>query len=212
MITPPHPYQPLHHEGGRQPFIVLEGVSGIGKSTLSKALASRLRAFTLHTLPHPHDAWSRTVNGWLRPLPQFAFYLSGALHASDRIRERRATAPVVADRYISSIVACHAAVHRVPIQAVRGLITPFQPYLVAPDLTFYLRCSEASLRERLVMKTDLKQDDTDLLAVPDRLTRLIANFDHVAQLDPSAITLDTDGRSPDELVDAVLRQLAERCS
>lgn len=210
MNTLPGPYQPLHHDStSRHPFIVLEGVSGIGKSTLAKALAARLRASSLHTLPHPHDAWSKTVNTGLRPLPQLAFYLSGALHASDRIRECRVIGPVVADRYISSVVACHAAVHGVPVETVRQLVAPFQGYLVAPDYTFYLRCSNATLRERLGTKTDLKQDDTDLLTVSGRLERLLANFERVAADDPTAVALDTDHHTPDDLAAAILARLEE---
>ncbi|WP_228976685.1 thymidylate kinase [Streptomyces sp. DH12] len=209
MTTTPGPYQPLTHDGPRHPFIVLEGVSGIGKSTLARALAMQLGASSLHTLPRPHADWSKTANSGLRPLPQFAFYLSGALHASDRIRECRAIGPVVADRYISSVIACHAAVHRVSVETVQGLLAPFHPYLVAPDLTFYLRCSQATLRARLATKTDLKQDDTDLLTVPDRLARLVANFDRVAGTDPSAVVLDTDDRSPDDLARAIRAHIEE---
>ncbi|WP_226962679.1 hypothetical protein [Streptomyces sp. C8S0] len=71
---------------------VLEGVSGIGKSTLSALLAERLGGTTLHTLPEPLTAWSAQVNSALRPLPQLGFYLSGLLHASDLVRNSSHTA------------------------------------------------------------------------------------------------------------------------
>lgn len=202
------PYRPLGFDGPPPyAFIVLEGVSGIGKSTLARALTKRLGGTSLHTLPPPHTAWSAEVNERLRALPQFAFYVSGLLHASDYVRTARTTRPVVADRFASSVVACHAAAHDVPVAGVTRLLEPFRTYLESPAKTFYLRCSEDVLRERMAAKRDTKQDDVDLFAVPGRLARLLANFQEVQAADSTAIALDTDGKSPDDLADWITAHL-----
>jgi thymidylate kinase len=190
--------------------MVLEGVSGVGKSTLSRLLAKRLGASPIHTLTDPHTGWSDVINRELRPLPQFAFYLSGLLHASDAVRQALAVGPVIADRYVSSVMACHAAVNRIGLDQVRELIAPFLPYLVAPDATFYLVSSDRSLEERMGTKTDVKQDDTDLFDVPGRLARLRENFQSVAETDPSVVMLPTDGRSSDDLADIIIKHLEDR--
>lgn len=189
--------------------MVLEGVSGVGKSTLARRLAKRLDATVLHTLTDPHTDWSGAVNEELRPLPQFAFYLSGLLHVSDVVRQALSAGPVVADRYASSVMVCHAAVNRVDLDQVRELITPYQPYLVAPDITFYLVGSDCSLKERMGSKADVKQDDTDLFDVPGRLHRLRENFLAVAETDPNAVVLPTDGRSPDDLADLIVEYMED---
>ncbi|MGV9565091.1 AAA family ATPase [Streptomyces sp. NPDC003480] len=207
MTRLPPPYQPAYYEGEPYPVVVLEGVSGIGKSTLARLLSKRMGASTLHTLPDPHTGWSSTINAQLRSLPQFAFYLSGVLHASDRIRQARMHGPVVADRYLSSVVACHAAVHRVPVDVVSALLEPFRPYMAVPTRTYYLRCSQDELRERMAVKEDVKSDDTDLLAIPDRLPRLLANFTRVAEADDTAVWLDTDDKTPEELADWAIADL-----
>lgn len=209
MSLPP-PYRPLPFDGPQHPFIVLEGVSGTGKSTLARALAERLGATSLHTLPTPHTGWSALINERLRALPQFAFYLSGLLHAADLIRLARTVRPVVADRYASSVVACHAAVHEVADEEVAGLLEPFRPYLENPTRTYYLGCSEATLRERLAVKPDAKQDDLDLFAVPGRLARLLGNFRTVRAADATAVALDTDGKSPGHLADSIVADLEAR--
>jgi dTMP kinase len=201
-VSRPPAYRPRHDNEPRHPFIVLEGVSGIGKSTLARALTRRVRSTSLHTLPEPHAAWSHTVNARLRALPQFGFYLSGLLHAADSVRLARSSGAVVADRYVSSVIACHAA----PVPEVSRLLEPFRPYLEPPTHTFYLTCSRAVLRERMATKEDVKQDDRDLFAVSDRLTRLLANFEVVQEADPTAHPLDTDGRSADDLADWIAAQ------
>ncbi|MFI2078108.1 dTMP kinase [Streptomyces triculaminicus] len=210
----PSAYVPAPCARSRGRFIVLEGVSGVGKTTIKDLLADRMAASSLHTLPRPHSDWSPTVNARLQPLPQFAFYLSGLLHASDTIRIYHRHSPVVADRYVSSVLACHAAVHGIALEDVQRMLQPFRPYLETPDHTFYLRCSEASLRQRLAAKEHsgaLTPDDAELFSVPGRLQRLVANFEAVAEADPSAVVVDTDGKPPGELADWITGYLeAER--
>lgn len=191
------------------PFIVLEGISGIGKSTLARTLSARLSAGTLHTVPDFYMPWAPVMNARTRALPQFAFYLSGVLHASDIIRHELTAGPVVSDRYISSVLAYHSAVHELELDQVAELLAPFRPYLLAPDRTFYLRCTDQTLRERMSRKRDRNQDDTDMMNVPGRLARLRANFDRVAADDPTAIVLDTDNLTPGELAETITDHLTE---
>ncbi|MFF7123969.1 dTMP kinase [Streptomyces sp. NPDC016566] len=203
------PYTPGADDVRQGPFVVLEGVSGVGKSTLSRVLAKRLGGTAIHTLTDPHTGWSDVINRELRPLPQFAFYLSGLLHASDVVRQALSVGPVVADRYASSVVACHSAVNRLGLDQVRELITPFRSYLVSPDATFYLVSSDHTLKERMGTKTDVKQDDTDLFDVPGRLARLRENFQVVADEDPTAVVLPTDSRSLRDLADTIIKHLED---
>ncbi|WP_406379786.1 dTMP kinase [Streptomyces sp. NBC_01618] len=203
----PVTYEPRIYDGSEEPFIVLEGVSGIGKSTIARLLTHRLRATSLHTLPKPHNDWSKPVNNRLASLPQIAFYLSGLMHASDCVRSSRVASPVIADRYQASVIACHAAVRGIPIDHVRQIAEPFLSYLVQPTVTFYLRCSEETLRARMNTKGDLKQDDTELFSVPGRLRQLLFNFETVAADDPSAVWVDTEGKTPDQLVHEITQTL-----
>ncbi|MFG2999767.1 dTMP kinase [Streptomyces sp. NPDC048340] len=203
----PLPFEPDDRtQDSGHPFIVLEGISGIGKSTLAAVLADRMDGTTLHTLAPPHSGWSGEAHR-MQPLPFLAFYLSGLLHVSDRIRQALDTGPVIADRYAASVTACHAAIHGIAPDDVDALLAPFHPYLVAPDHTFYLTCSDATLQERMEVKDDTKQDDTDLFGVPGRLKALRECFELVAATDPTATVLDTDGKTPDDLADTIAAYL-----
>ena len=96
---------------------------------------------------------------------------------------------------------------RSPSRRSPSLLAPFRPYLETPTRTFYLTCTEAALRQRIAAKSDTKQDDLDLFAVPGRLTRLLANFQTVEAADPTAVALDTDDTSPDDLADWITAHL-----
>ncbi|MGA4540145.1 dTMP kinase [Uniformispora flossi] len=203
-------YTPLRDSAEVGAFVILEGPSAIGKSTLAVEVAQRLGGASIHTVPDPHVAWCATVNRELRALPQFGFYLSGLLHSADLIRRHRRIGPVVADRYVSSVVACHAAVNRVSLRQVQQLMQPFAEYLETPDATFYLRCSLSTLAERMQAKLHSNAataDDVALFSKPGRLVDVMAGFEELASEDPTAVILDTDDRTPQQIADRIVSHL-----
>lgn len=203
-------YAPFRDSAKAGTFVILEGPSAIGKSTLAVEVAQRLGGASIHTVSDPHVAWCATVNGELRALPQFGFYLSGLLHTSDLIRRHRSVGPVVADRYASSVVACHAAANRVSLRQVQQLMQPFTEYLETPDATFYLRCSATTLAARMQAKIHVNAataDDVALFSKPGRLAGVVAGFEELASEDPTAVILDTDDRTPRQLADRIVSHL-----
>jgi thymidylate kinase len=188
-------------------FIVLEGISGSGKSTLAALLARQLKGHWFHTVPAPVSDLQPYINADARPLPQLAFYLAGALHASDLARSSLLAGHVVADRYVNSVIANHAAVHRLDNDTVTMAIAPFTRYLAVPDMTVYLHTSPAELARRMHAKQDQTRSDRDLMADPELLQRLQDRYDQVAASDPTARHLQTTGRTPEELASLVLGML-----
>ncbi|MFI7448050.1 dTMP kinase [Nonomuraea sp. NPDC049714] len=182
-------------------FVVLEGISGSGKSTLAAHLAARLDCQSFHTVPAPVSDLQPYINANARTLPQLAFYLAGALHAADLARKALQHGHAVADRYVNSVIANHAAVHGLDNATVIETIAPFAGYLAEPDLTVYLHTDLAELTERMGAKTDQTAADRDLIADRALLRRLQERYDQVADDDPTAYHLHTDGRTPDQLAD-----------
>lgn len=140
-------------------------------------------------------------------LPQLAFYLAGALHASDLARDALQHGHAIADRYLNSVIANHAAVHDLPNDTVAAAIDLFTSYLTFPDVTIYLHTSARELARRMHAKPDQTRSDHDLIADPALLQRLHDRYDQIAATDPTARHLNTAGRSPADLVDLILAML-----
>jgi thymidylate kinase len=188
-------------------FIVLEGISGSGKSTLAALLAARLSGKHFHTVPAPVSDLQPYINANARPLPQLAFYLAGVLHASDLARDGLQHGHVIADRYLNSVIANHAAVHQLANDTVTAVIARFTSYLIVPDLTIYLHTSPAELGRRMHAKPDQTRSDHDLLDDPGLLQRLQDRYDQIAATDPTARHLHTTSRSPAALADIITTML-----
>lgn len=158
-------------------------------------------------MPAPVSDLQPHVNANARALPQLAFYLAGALHASDLARQGLRDGSVVADRYVNSVIANHAAVHDLDNDAVTTAIAPFTRYLAIPDMTVYLHTSMTEMLRRMRAKRDQTRSDQDLLADPELLQRLQDRYDQVAASDPTTRHLQTTGRAPDEKIGLILGML-----
>ena len=104
-------------------FVVIEGVDGVGKTTIATAMASRIGAAYYRT---PSPALGRATvpcpgAGYMNlrdyvddlaisaPRARFAFYLFAVLEASKHIEELLRSTHVVCDRFISSTLAYYRA-------------------------------------------------------------------------------------------------------
>ena len=185
-------------------FIALEGVGGCGKSTLAAVLARRLTCPVIHTAPEPLVELQPYINRHAKPLPHLMFYLAAVLHSSDLVRDALVSGNAIADRYISSVIANHAAVHNSGNTDARTAIAPFLDYVLVPDLTVYLHASPETLSARgwrRFAQTKRRPQWTDVLA------RAQQRFDEVAAEDPTALHLQTDDQGPEQIAELVVRAL-----
>jgi len=89
------------------PFVVFEGLSGSGKTTIARSLVATIGGIYLSSTPE-FVAYVRKVFGDDRNLQErYLYYLLGNIHCSEVARQMRIVRPVICDRYLHSTIAIH---------------------------------------------------------------------------------------------------------
>ncbi len=179
----------------KHPFVVLEGTSGVGKSTVARLLADTLEAELVKTPMVPFDDVRGTVDeACLTVQGRYLFYLATVAEASERIRGILERKPVVCDRYLLSTECYHRAL------GLNVELDYQQLGLVTPDATVLLTCSEAVRKARVDRRgwsfNDLQEER---LAVT-------ARFEAEYRKHEVAI-VDTSNLTPAEVRDRILVHL-----
>lgn len=124
-------------------FIVLEGLSGVGKSTLAPLVAEQLDAEFLPSIPHEFAAARRMVDQQKDVEVRHLFFLAAlgvtSLALSSRLVED--SRHLVLESYIARAQAFHKGMGS-------GLEVNMGHFL-QPKLTFYLDCEEHVRRQRI---------------------------------------------------------------
>lgn len=191
-----------HHGELRPCFVVLEGVDGVGKSTLAQGLAARLGA-TLQSTPPAALASVRPEVDVLYAgfgAAQQLFYASSVAYASQRADELLAQGQsVVLDRYWASTRVYD--VFRPGCLDLRAI----EPTLRAADLTIFVTCREEVRRLRLKRRGLTPADGATL----DYREHLEARFREVLRAGSwvgRCLEVDTSDAPLEELVDATFER------
>jgi len=127
-------------------FITLEGLHGVGKSTVADMLADRLQgAVLVPTIPRELQTARRFVDNSADVNARYLFYLSAVSIAADQVRALgEAGRIVIAESFIHRTVAFHAGMGASALVDLPSLRVP------TPDLNFYLHCDDTVRRQRLL--------------------------------------------------------------
>lgn len=189
------------------PLVVLEGNPGAGKSTVAGRLAIALGATTFH-FPPPFVRFREEagLDTSVAPLPRLFYYLAGALHLGQLVKETLTAGPVVCDRYAGSPIALLLADGAVSPREVERWWDPHEPEMPVPALTVYLRCDYREARERIRRRAEASGARINPLNV-----RVIASPGFYATLDEALCDrVERFGRVAE--IDTTDRPVAEICA
>jgi dTMP kinase len=135
-------------------FITVDGVDGVGKTTICKTIAEATGAYYFKSPSSPFNDMRATVDKIADPLTRYFFYRAATQHDSRVIRELLAQGKsVICDRYIYSTYAYHMAMDKqlANIFEMTGLLTP--------DFRFLLTASAEVRWQRIAERfTDQSYD------------------------------------------------------
>lgn len=169
----------------RNLFISIDGVDGVGKTTVAKLLATSC-SFQYHKSPSGLFAHLRKeVDNHANPLERYCFYRLATQFDSSQIEQLLLNGPVICDRYIASTAAYHFAMdHR--IGAIHN-----DGGLLKPDFAFHLsarsevRDKRISTRASALSDVKLEHNSSFL----DRVAEEFMSFDLI-YIDTSDITIE----------------------
>lgn len=183
------------------PFIVFEGVDGVGKTTLAHALASRVDGKYFYSPPSEFDKLRAKVHALEKDLPpelfyelKLHFYMAGNIFASTHIEELLDAYPLIGDRYVYSTIA------NLSVQLERPIQIP--AVIKMPDKIVYVHADWDVIEQRLRAREERKShENIPLMVKVDAMYRSIIGED--------AVYVDTSNISVTDTVDRILSELQE---
>lgn len=135
-------------------FIVLEGLSASGKTTICKLLAEELDAIFYQSPPQSFKPIRNFIDIDASLNTRFFFYLTGNIHTSTEIEELYKDKTVVCDRYFISTICTHKVMGVNTDEYIAYSKLP----LKIPDFSFLITC-DAEIRTKRMNSRGLDHND-----------------------------------------------------
>lgn len=167
-------------------FVVIEGLSGSGKSTVAQILTEKLDGIYLKPPEAPFNAIRGDVDQTCDAQTRFLFYLTGLSHVSHQIKELKKTRAVVLDKYIDTTVLF-------PKSKGYDFEIPLNITLEKPDYIFYLEIIDNIRLERLKKRDEAwaKNRSPEMLIREQKIKQLFQEKKYIHFIDNSKTLSDT---------------------
>ncbi len=168
-------------------LVVVEGVDGVGKSTLARRIAQEFGYEYRYPVPKPFSEIREQIDDLRDVNTRFFYYLAGNVALQVKLRaELVAGARVVFDRYVFSTFASHAA-----MGASLGNLTIAHVPFVQPDLAILLTCDPAVRNARIIARGKEREGQryvTESGHILDETERRLLGFRVFNRIDTTAMT------------------------
>jgi dTMP kinase len=144
-------------------FITIEGMDGVGKTSVAKKLALRLDAIYMATPPNDLDQVRSIFTNSSDRLAQYHFFISSVLIASERIDSLLETESVICDRYYYTTLTAYKESIESMYPDLWENIHRFTKHFVEPDHAFLLTADTATRQKRMALRSQLTRDDVESL-------------------------------------------------
>ena len=141
----------------KYPFVVVEGIDGVGKTTCAKAVAKKIGGIYYKTPSKKFEKERVEFDLSKNYSSRFLFYLKVVNHASSEISKLILKKPVVCDRYIYSTIAYHRALGvKIPSNLIEKSL------ILVPNLTIYLWADQKTCSQRITERGVYSNSDKEL--------------------------------------------------
>ncbi len=176
------------------PFVVLEGLSGTGKTTIANALAGLGGGTYVHTPTGTYRDMHAAVDAQAGATERYFFYLASLARAADEIARELPCRPVICDRWITTTQAWHGLLGAPVLDTVESLD------LLEPDITVLIVCDEIERQRRLDLRGRSANDLAEAASGFER--ELLLRYREHADLE-----VDSTYDSPRQLAEALATML-----
>lgn len=155
-------------------FIVIEGLDGCGKSTISRVLQIKHNAVLLNALPDTIKPWLKIVGNTKLPEATFSYFTLCNLLKSQEIESIiSAGKNVILDRYFYTTYVYHQQIVKsnFPVE-----IKTFYDKLLQPDLVIFLDVPHEIRKERIRSRSGELQWYGDAISIQTDLTENYFNL------------------------------------
>lgn len=185
-------------------FIVIEGLDGCGKSTISTLLQKNHKAVLLNALPQTIKPWLKTLGNTKLPEATFSYFTLCNLLKSQEISDLIAAGKnVILDRYFYTSYVYH---QEIITEDFPTEIKAFYPSFIQPDLVVFLDVPQAIRQERIGSRAGELQWYGDAVSVKKDLTA--SYFKLFKELNTKVLRVDNHSNSIEQSVHIINKEIA----